>query len=376
MTSSHPAIRRVVVFVQALAALALILVLIVGVPTLLVTLIGNPLPGGWSWAAPVSNDAVLGVVAVLVWIFWAQLLACLVIEALVELRIATGRSAVWMSRVPGTFTGQQALARGLVHAVVALGIGSAYLSNSNTADNSWTAQSATLPTTTARTDAERDPGSASARPASPTPAPNRQGDTKVVTNGGLRAASGGSARPVTVVKGDSLWSIAQQHLGGGERWRQIAELNHGRVMPGQVEFHDQVALQPGWTLYLPADQGHATIDGAPPRHVVVEPGDTLWALSNEAYGEGEDWPRIFESNRRQIADPDLIHPGQQLHIPATAHPTRCSTLPRAATPVSGQRQARARVATTHSVSRPRKLAHRARPRVPHPQVLPRGEAGD
>jgi nucleoid-associated protein YgaU len=27
------------------------------------------------------------------------------------------------------------------------------------------------------------------------------------------------------------------------------------------------------------------------------------------------WPRVFEANRDQIADPDLIFPGQVLRVP-------------------------------------------------------------
>jgi nucleoid-associated protein YgaU len=42
----------------------------------------------------------------------------------------------------------------------------------------------------------------------------------------------------TVQKGDTLWSIAQKHLGDGKRWREIVELNPGlepsKLKVGQV----------------------------------------------------------------------------------------------------------------------------------------------
>jgi nucleoid-associated protein YgaU len=42
----------------------------------------------------------------------------------------------------------------------------------------------------------------------------------------------------TVQKGDTLWSIAQRHLGNGKRWREIVELNPGlepsKLRVGQV----------------------------------------------------------------------------------------------------------------------------------------------
>ncbi len=49
---------------------------------------------------------------------------------------------------------------------------------------------------------------------------------------------------------------------------------------------------------------------------VVQPGSTLWAISREAYGSGVLFVRIFEANRDQIRNPDLIYPGQIFELPA------------------------------------------------------------
>ncbi len=49
--------------------------------------------------------------------------------------------------------------------------------------------------------------------------------------------------------------------------------------------------------------------------VTVQTGDTLWAISRERYGEGLLYVRLFEANRDQIRDPDLIYPGQVFAIP-------------------------------------------------------------
>ncbi len=48
---------------------------------------------------------------------------------------------------------------------------------------------------------------------------------------------------------------------------------------------------------------------------MVEPGDTLFGIAEDVYGDGNLFPRIFEANRNQIAKPDLIFPGQTLRIP-------------------------------------------------------------
>ena len=52
-----------------------------------------------------------------------------------------------------------------------------------------------------------------------------------------------------------------------------------------------------------------------PRTYEVKSGDSLSRIAKNMYGDGNQWPKIFEANRDQIKDPDLIHPGQVLKIP-------------------------------------------------------------
>lgn len=47
-------------------------------------------------------------------------------------------------------------------------------------------------------------------------------------------------------------------------------------------------------------------------HTVVS-GDTLWAIAEKFYGDGNKYQQIADANG--IANPDLIHPGQELTIP-------------------------------------------------------------
>lgn len=47
----------------------------------------------------------------------------------------------------------------------------------------------------------------------------------------------------------------------------------------------------------------------------VAKGDSLSKISKKVYGDANQWKRIFEANRDQIENPDLIHPGQVLRIP-------------------------------------------------------------
>jgi nucleoid-associated protein YgaU len=50
-----------------------------------------------------------------------------------------------------------------------------------------------------------------------------------------------------------------------------------------------------------------------PRTYTVVSGDTLWAISERFYGDGNKYQVIADASG--VANPDLIHPGQVLTIP-------------------------------------------------------------
>ncbi len=54
---------------------------------------------------------------------------------------------------------------------------------------------------------------------------------------------------------------------------------------------------------------------APAGSIEVHSGDTLWHLAARHLGDPTAWPKLYELNRGQIQDPDLIFPGQQLALP-------------------------------------------------------------
>ena len=57
--------------------------------------------------------------------------------------------------------------------------------------------------------------------------------------------------------------------------------------------------------------------GAPPAETTytVVAGDSLSKIAQHQYGDANQWRRIWEANRDQSKNPDLIHPGQVLKIP-------------------------------------------------------------
>lgn len=63
------------------------------------------------------------------------------------------------------------------------------------------------------------------------------------------------------------------------------------------------------------------VDDLPkPDRLVVQPGNNLWRLAERIYGHGLEYERIFEANRDQIEDPDLIYPGQIFQVPPAPPP--------------------------------------------------------
>lgn len=153
----------------------------------------------------------------------------------------------------------------------------------------------------------------------------------------------------TVIRGDTLFGIAQRFYGDGNKFPVIAQANGiadpDRIFPGQVlRIPDLTPPDPGpdpdpqeppdpveFRLLRPADLLNVACtaigcrvvtDGAAPteplaRHTVVG-GDNLWNLAVHYYGDGRLYRLIAEANH--IPKPSLILPGQVLIIPRRPGP--------------------------------------------------------
>lgn len=47
----------------------------------------------------------------------------------------------------------------------------------------------------------------------------------------------------------------------------------------------------------------------------VKTGDSLWKISKERLGSGDNWGKLFAVNRHMIKNPDIIYAGQRLVMP-------------------------------------------------------------
>lgn len=115
---------------------------------------------------------------------------------------------------------------------------------------------------------------------------------------------------------------ATLHAGGTGIWGNFhASLAVGGIAPtpqGTLELFEFSAKDGSevGTVVVPITFGPALLD---PYHgfaqYTVVAGDTLSAIAQQWYGDATQWPRLFEANRNQILDPNLIFIGQVLRVP-------------------------------------------------------------
>ncbi len=214
---------------QLLAGIAsglALLALIIAIPLLLVMLHGRPYQPTSTFAALthlISGQAsgpglVVDLVAVAAWVAWLIVVTAIMIEF-----------GAWIRGTPtpelrGMHTVQPWVRQLVATATLLVG-------------------TVGLP---ARTGAATMPASAVATVTrtAPTPAP-----AAVPTP----VAPVAVAPACVVVARDTLWGLAETHLGNPLRWREIYDLNRGATQPDGRRLEDPGLIIPGWTLHLPAD---------------------------------------------------------------------------------------------------------------------------
>lgn len=69
------------------------------------------------------------------------------------------------------------------------------------------------------------------------------------------------------------------------------------------------------------DYAHLATAQAPPGHAIVQIGDSLPKIAKRVLGDEARWVEIFELNRDQIFNQDVILPGMVLRLPQGARPS-------------------------------------------------------
>ncbi|MCX4515951.1 LysM peptidoglycan-binding domain-containing protein [Streptomyces sp. NBC_01619] len=316
-------LRTVGAVLRALLGLALLVALVGGAPSLLLTVGHQPteLSGGLDLLMRQDDGTLFLVVLTCIgWTAWAAFTLSVAVEIVAMLR---RRSA---PRIRG-LGGMQSLAGFLIGGIVLL-----------------------APTAAA---------AATTSPAIAATAVQSTGETasSLAPRGSAdRAAEEGNWPTHTVASTSELpWDLAEKYLGDGTRWRDIAALN---PTIGQLAAGDEF-LPTGAVIKLPADarpvapatstssptpgaeksnaptpqggaqdQAIATTrgegDAGQAQSHTVREGDSLWSIADK-HGDPTDWPRIYEANKGKAQpgggtfdNPNLIYPGQVLDLPAAA----------------------------------------------------------
>ncbi|MGW6357935.1 LysM peptidoglycan-binding domain-containing protein [Streptomyces sp. NPDC055092] len=312
MAHRTPAHLRALGFLaRALLGLIALVGLIAGVPYLLIRVGQLPTSLSGSFGAltqPDDGTLFFGVLTGIGWLAWAAFTFSVLVEVVA---IARRRSA---PRIRG-LGGLQSLASLLVGGIVLL------IPTAASAATSGPAVAATV-VHTVEEDSAGATSSAKLAPSAET-----------------------SGRQHTVATSTELpWDLAEEYLGDGKRWKDIAALND---IP-QLTAGDQY-LPRGVTIVLPPDarpqatrtssearqspesEGdlHAQSAGAErtAQVRVVAAGDSLSGIAQQETGDGANWPQLYEASRGaqphglpRITNPDLIRPGQRITIPAATTP--------------------------------------------------------
>ncbi|MFE1545774.1 LysM peptidoglycan-binding domain-containing protein [Streptomyces microflavus] len=320
-------LRTVGALLRAMLGLALLLALIAGAPYLLLAVGHQPteVSGGLGLLMEQDDGSLfLVVLTCLGWAGWALFTFSVLVELVAVLR---RRSA---PRIKGLGS-VQSLASFLIGGIVLLAPTAASAATSTPA----------VAVSTAHTVAENSTGS------TPDAADTTAADEADWPQHTVKTAS------------ELPWDLAEEYLGDGKRWKDIAALNPD--IP-QLAAGDQFLPQ-GAVVKLPADarptapatspapttaptaatpeaesdrpesgtaradaadapQSPKTAQGDTSRSVTVQQGDSLWSIAG-TYGDPTQWPAIYEENRGEatpdggtFTNPNVIHPGQELDIPA------------------------------------------------------------
>jgi hypothetical protein len=279
------------------AAVLLLAALTIGVPIALVTVIGLPLPHTLPKASALTSQlditAILRILSVIIWLAWVQLVWCV----LVEIKAAVSNVGV-PARVP-LAGATQSVAHRLVTAVLLL----------------FTAAAALAPAVT------------SAGPPRPVTSVSAQLTPGVSATSAVQTAARSHTAPnsdkmylVNPPVGrfhESLWEIAQNHLGDGRRYHEIFELNSGRIQPDGSKLTIASLIRPGWELLMPKDAHGPGITAVTPK-LASELGLPASHFSG-GEGSGGDMAGLALAGPQAPDQPVLNDPGIYAAPAAVAH---------------------------------------------------------
>ncbi|MFE6645080.1 LysM peptidoglycan-binding domain-containing protein [Nocardioides sp. NPDC057772] len=284
---------------RGLAAILALTIFVIGVPLVLLYTRSFPDFSVFTWERLKARDdgtLALAVIYVACWVCWAIFSASVVVSVVSMLR------GISVPHMPGLAIPQGA-ANHLVASAALLFVSVPAVTQTLTAPPADAISAPDAPVQLVDESSAEDPSN------TPRVEPNRQPEPA--------ATASSETVAYTVKRGDSLWRIAEKHLGSGTRFKEIVALNT-YVLANNPDY-----LEAGLILRLPAPPDPASAIGDDNTYV-VEPGDTLSEIAEDKFGDAARYPQIFNASTNTIqpdgtrlTDPDLIRPGWTLQIPET-----------------------------------------------------------
>lgn len=274
---------------KGLLYLITLLALTAGIPFALYTFAGNPLAGVTSLTFDAIKEALttqddgtlfLSALTIIGWIAWATFAYSIIIELAAALR------GVKVRRIKGLQFQQHSAAILVSGALLLITAGTATATPAADILGPNHASPTSISAPAFFDDAQTQSPQQSAPSWTKTPAQTPTGTTIVTESG------------------DTLWGLAERHLGDGTRYPEIQSLNQNAIP-------DEAWIDAGITLTLPAAP-EKQLDGA----YTVKAGDTLWDLAETYLGDGSRYPQIHGATGPLTTD--VIQIGQQLFLTPAA----------------------------------------------------------
>lgn len=117
-------------------------------------------------------------------------------------------------------------------------------------------------------------------------------------------------------------AIVQLYLDDHAIGRMEADENGRWRMPPKAQAMSTGAhtlradqLRPDGKVTARSEVSFTIGEGQDTSSITVEPGNSLWRIAHHRYGQGTAYTLIYQANKANIRNPDLIYPGQIFSLP-------------------------------------------------------------